>query len=529
MTDTRTTTDANADQTDQPVIRIFDTTLRDGEQSPGASLNRSAKLEIARQLERLGVDIIEAGFPITSNDDFEAVKAISGEVEACTVAGLARCVDKDIRRAADAVRQAAHPRIHVFCATSKIHRQYKLKRAREEILKMSVEGVKLAKGFTGDVEFSPEDASRTENDFLAEVVEATIDAGATTVNIPDTVGYTTPDRFREIITQLRQRVANIDRAVISIHCHNDLGLAVANSLAAVQAGARQIECTINGIGERAGNCALEEVVMALRVRNDHFRATTRIDTRRIYPTSRMVASLTGIQVQRNKAIVGQNAFAHEAGIHQHGVLEHAATYEIMRPEDVGLAANELVLGKHSGRHAFRDRLEQLGHKLTDEQIDKTFAQFKDLADKKKEVFDEDLEAIVEDAISDVPATWELETVQTTAGGGVIATATVCLRNVKENRVIQDAATGDGPVDAMYSVVQRITGVRVKLKEYQLRAITAGKEAQGEVTLKIEQNGRTVRGRAHSVDIVEASAKAYVNAINALIALGAASEERTEGV
>lgn len=524
-----TMTDEASTRTDQPVIRIFDTTLRDGEQSPGASLNRKAKMEIARQLERLGVDIIEAGFPITSNDDYEAVKAIAGEITKSTVAGLARCVEKDILRAADAVKDAKLPRIHVFCATSKIHRQYKLKRAREEIIKMSVEGTRLAKSFVDDVEFSPEDASRTEIDFLAEVVEATIDAGATTVNIPDTVGYSTPEHFGHIISELVRRVPNIGRAIISVHCHNDLGLAVANSLAAVQAGARQVECTINGIGERAGNCALEEIVMALSVRNDYYGATTRIDTRRLCPTSKIVANLTGIHVQRNKAIVGQNAFAHEAGIHQHGVLEHAATYEIMRPEDVGLATNELVLGKHSGRHAFRDRVESLGHRLTDEQIDQAFALFKELADKKKEVFDEDLEAIVEDVFSDVPATWELESVQTTAGGGVIATATVRMRNVAEDRVVHDAATGDGPVDAIYSVVQRITGVTAELKEYQLRAITGGKEAQGEVTLKIQQNGKTVRGRAHSVDIIEASAKAYLNAINALIAREGIRNGEPDGV
>ena len=513
----------------QPVIRIFDTTLRDGEQSPGASLNRAEKLEIARQLERMGVDIIEAGFPITSNDDFEAVKAISGEITGCTITGLARCVEKDILRAADAVREATSSRIHVFCATSKIHRQYKLKRAREEILKMSVEGVKLAKSFTDDVEFSPEDASRTELDFLAEVVQATIEAGATTVNIPDTVGYTTPTRFHHIITELRRLVPNIDGAVISVHCHNDLGLAVANSLAAVEAGARQVECTINGIGERAGNCSLEEVVMALKVRNDYYGATTRIDTTRIYPMSRMVANLTGIQVQRNKAIVGKNAFAHEAGIHQHGVLEHAETYEIMRPEDVGVPSSDLVLGKHSGRHAFRERIEQLGHKLSDDQIDQASERIKDLADKKKEIFDEDLEAIVEDLVSAVPATWELQTLQTTAGGGVIATATVRLRNIPEDRVVQDAATGDGPVDAVYSVIQRIVGVTVKLREYQLRAITSGKEAQGEVTLKIEHNNRLIRGRAHSVDIIESSAKAYVNAINALIARQNGAVEDAAGV
>ncbi|MBN1343557.1 MAG: 2-isopropylmalate synthase [Phycisphaerae bacterium] len=522
-------TDVQQTDSDQPIVRIFDTTLRDGEQSPGASLNRAAKLEIARKLERLGVDIIEAGFPITSNDDFEAVKAISGEVSECTVAGLARCVEKDILRAAEAVREARHPRIHVFCATSKIHREHKLKRAREEILKMSVEGVKLAKRFVEDVEFSPEDASRTEIDFLAEVVEATIAAGATTVNIPDTVGYTTPERFHQIITELRERVANIDQAVISVHCHNDLGLAVANSLSAILAGARQVECTINGIGERAGNAALEEIVMALKVRNDHYGATTRIETARLYPLSRTVASLTGISVQRNKAIVGRNAFAHEAGIHQHGVMQHAETYEIMRPEDVGVPASELVLGKHSGRHAFRDRLEQLGHRLNDEQIDEAFVQFKELADKKKEVFDEDIDAIVEGMITEVPVSWEIVSLQTTAGGGVIATATIRLRDVKQDRIVQDAATGDGPVDAVYSVIQRITGVTVKLKEYELRAITGGKEAQAEVLIKVQQNGRTVRGRAYSVDIVEASAKAYLNAINTMIALEGVSTEAPEGV
>jgi 2-isopropylmalate synthase len=523
-------TEANtSSKPSQPVIRIFDTTLRDGEQSPGASLNRAAKLEVARALERLGVDIIEAGFPITSNDDFEAVKTISGEIRGCTVAGLARCVEKDIVRAADAVRQAANPRVHVFCATSAIHRQYKLKRACEEILKMSVEGVKLAKSFVQDIEFSPEDASRTEMDFLAEVVEATIAAGATTVNIPDTVGYSTPEHFRHIITELVKRVPNIGQAIISVHCHNDLGLAVANSLAAVQAGARQVECTINGLGERAGNCALEELVMALKVRNDFYGLTTRIDSRRIVPTSRMVASLTGMHVQRNKAIVGQNAFAHESGIHQHGVMEHASTYEIMKPEEVGLASSELVLGKHSGRHAFRERLIQLGHRLSDPELDKAFVQFKELADKKKEVFDEDLDVIVEGQFSDVAATWELQAVQTTAGGGVIATATVRMRHTPDDRIVEDAATGDGPVDAIYSVVQRITGVTANLKEYQLRAITGGKDAQGEVIIKVQQNGHVARGRGVSVDIIEASARAYVNAINRLISFDECTEEKARGV
>ncbi len=505
--------------TDLPMIRIFDTTLRDGEQSPGASLNTAEKVEIAKQLELLNVDIIEAGFPITSPDDFEAVRAVAGAVKNCSVAGLARCVDKDIARAAEAVKDAARPRIHVFCATSAIHRQYKLKRAEEEIIKLSVEGVKLAKSFVEDVEFSPEDASRTELPFLSQVVEATIDAGATTVNIPDTVGYSTPDHFMRIIQHLFATVKNINKAVISVHCHNDLGLAVANSLAAVQAGARQIECTVNGLGERAGNASLEEIVMAVRTRPDVFRCQTRINTRRIYPISRLVSSLTGIHVQRNKAIVGENAFAHEAGIHQHGMLAHRSTYEIMNPEDVGITASKLVLGKHSGRHALRDRLVHLGHELNDARLDQVFEQFKALADRKKEVFDEDLEVIVKQLFEETDSrrTWELVSVQTSSGTHVVPTATVRLRNVAEGSEVQDAAIGDGPIDAAFSCIMRLTGVDATLRNYDLRAVTGGRDAQGEVQLELVANGRSYRGRGRSTDVIEASVLAFLKAINRAIA------------
>jgi len=517
-----------ADQTEnagtsEEYVRIFDTTLRDGEQSPGASLNREEKLEIARALEALGVDIIEAGFPIASPDDFEAVRQIAEEIRGCSIAALARCLEKDITRAAEALKNAAKPRIHVFCATSEIHRKYKLQRAKDEIVKMSVEGVRLAKQFVDDVEFSPEDASRTELPFLAEVVSAVIEAGATTVNIPDTVGYSVPEEFAGIIRYLKEHVPNIDGIIISVHCHNDLGLAVANSLAAVKAGARQIECTINGLGERAGNAALEEIVMALKVRHDQLPYRTRINTRRIYPTSRLVATLTGIHPQPNKAIVGDNAFAHESGIHQHGVLQYAKTYEIMNPQDVGIPESKLVLGKHSGRHALRQRLEQLGYRLTDEQLEQVFERFKALADKKKEVFDEDLEVIVEDTTRIVPKVWLVESLQTTSGTGVIPTATVRMRNLQDGTIVQDAATGDGPVDAAYSAIQRITGVTVRLRDYQLRAITSGKDAQGEVTIEVEYDSKRIRGRGVSTDIIEASATALVDAINRIISISQPSE------
>jgi 2-isopropylmalate synthase len=496
----------------QEMIKIFDTTLRDGEQSPGASLNTAEKIEIARSLELMNVDIIEAGFPISSPGDFEAVQAVSEIIKNCTVAGLARSTEKDIQAAAAALKKAVKPRIHVFCATSAIHMKYKLKRAKEEILKMSCDAIRLARSLVDDVEFSPEDASRTEPEFLAEVVSGVIEAGASTVNIPDTVGYSVPDHFSWIISMLMEKVPNIRKAVISVHCHNDLGLAVANSLAAVKAGARQVECTINGLGERAGNCSLEEFVMALKVRNDHYHLQTRVNTTRLYPTSRQVASLTGISVQRNKAIVGENAFAHEAGIHQHGVMAEASTYEIMKPDDIGIPENKLVLGKHSGRHAFRERITQLGYQVTDEHLDKAFDQFKILADKKKEIFDEDLEAIVEGLTTAEPSVWELVALQTTAGTSVMPTATVKLRN-SDGQVVQDAATGDGPIDAAYSTMQRICNITVELLDYQIRALTSGKEAQGEVSLEVKIDGQSIRGRAVSTDIIEASAKAYLAAIN----------------
>jgi 2-isopropylmalate synthase len=500
----------------QDIVRIFDTTLRDGEQSPGASLNTRQKIEIARALELLNVDIIEAGFPIASPGDFEAVQSVAEVVKNCTIAGLARCTEKDIQAAADALKKAVTPRIHIFCATSEIHMQYKLKKTRDEVLKMSTEYTKLARSFVRDVEFSAEDATRSDPGFLAEVVAAVIEAGATTVNIPDTVGYTVPEEFMQRISMLKQKVPNADKIIFSVHCHNDLGLAVANSIAAVKAGARQVECTINGLGERAGNCSLEEFVMALKVRSDYSQLGTRINTTRLYPTSRLVSSSTGLTVQRNKAIVGENAFAHESGIHQHGMLANASTYEIMKPEDVGIPANKLVLGKHSGRHAFRDRLEHLGYQMDDAQLDKAFEQFKQLADKKKDIFDEDLFAIVDQMSSTHPTFWQLTALQTTAGTQVMPTATVKMTNT-EGKTFQDAATGDGPIDAAYSAIQRICKVTVKLSDYQIRALTSGKEAQGEVNLEVKIDGETIRGRATSTDIIEASAKAYVAAINHYLA------------
>jgi 2-isopropylmalate synthase len=496
---------------DKRNILIFDTTLRDGEQSPGCSMNMTEKLEVARALTTLGVDIIEAGFPIASPGDFEAVKTIAGEIRGPIICGLARSLDKDIRRAAEALEPAAKRRIHVFCATSEIHRTYKLKRAKQEILKMSVESVQLARTFTEDVEFSPEDASRTEPDFLAEVVAAVIDAGAKTVNIPDTVGYAMPAEFGDLIRYLKAHVSNIDKAVISVHCHNDLGMAVANSLAAVRAGAGQVECTINGIGERAGNAAMEEIVMAIKTRSDFLNFTTNIQTKRIYPTSRLVASVTGQTIPRHKAVVGDNAFAHEAGIHQHGVLAARETYEIMRAEDIGIPSSKLILGKHSGRHAFKQRTEALGYSLTDEQIDKAFEKFKALADKKKDVFDEDIEALIDEQIEQAPEVWTLGGVQTTAGSRAVPTATVTL--VKEGKSVTDAAIGDGPVDAVYQAIGRITGIKPRLTDYMLRALTSGTDAQGEVTIEVEYEGRRFRARGVSTDIVEGSARAYLAAVN----------------
>jgi 2-isopropylmalate synthase len=497
---------------------IFDTTLRDGEQSPGASMNLPEKLEIAHALKELGVDVIEAGFPIASPGDFEAVRAVAQQVQGPTICGLARCSEEDIERAWEALKDAPRKRIHVFLATSAIHREFKLKMAKEEIVRRAVEGVKRAKDRCDDVEFSPEDAARTELDFLAEVVEKAIAAGATTVNIPDTVGYAVPAHYAAVIRYLKQNVRGIDNVVVSVHCHNDLGLAVANSLAALDEGARQVECTINGIGERAGNCALEEVVMAVKTRADHFKLSTGIHTQRLVPTSRLVSNVTGMQVQRNKAVVGQNAFAHEAGIHQHGMLMHHSTYEIMRPEDVGRGQTDLVLGKHSGRHALRERVKALGYHLDDEQVRKLFDEFKVLADKKKEIYDADLAALIEEQMHDQPAVWTLVSLHTSAGTGTLPTAAACMQHV-DGRKVQDAACGDGPLDAVFRTLSRITGVELRLRDFSVRSVTVGEDAQGEALVEAEHKGQVYRGRAVSTDIIEASARAFLNVINRIAAKG----------
>jgi len=502
---------------DQPAVAqpervvIFDTTLRDGEQSPGASMNRDEKMQVARALARLNVDVIEAGFPIASPGDADAVKAIAEEIEGPIIAGLARSLEKDILAAANAVKNARRPRIHVFLATSAIHREFKLKKAKEEILKQAVAAVKMAKQFCQDIEFSPEDASRTEPEFLCEITEATIAAGATTVNIPDTVGYAMPEQFGTLIHILKTKVPNIEQAIISVHCHDDLGLAVANSLAGVKNGARQVECTVNGLGERAGNAALEEVVMAIRTRTDYFTGVgTHVDTRRIVQTSRLVSKLTGIHVPRNKAIVGENAFAHESGIHQDGMLKERTTYEIMRPSDVGVEQSNLVLGKHSGRHAFNARLLALGYTLNEKELAEAFERFKLLCDKKKTIYDADLEAILEDQFEAAEPVWELELLQVSSGNRAVPTATVRLKKGTERH--QDAATGDGPVSAMCAAINRITRVKAKILDYQLHSVTAGEEAQGECNVTVNVDGKEFHGRGVSTDVIEASAKAYLNAV-----------------
>jgi len=493
-------------------VLIFDTTLRDGEQCPGASMNTREKLEVARQLARLKVDIIEAGFPIASDGDFEAVRAIASEIQGPRIAGLARCVDKDIDRAAEAVKPAGdRARIHVFLATSAIHRQFKLKMAQDEIIRRAVEGVNRARSHVADVEFSPEDASRTEPEFLAQVTEAVIAAGAKTVNIPDTVGYAVPHQFGALIKYLVDHVPNIRDAVISVHCHNDLGLAVANSLAAVVNGARQVECTINGIGERAGNASLEEIVMALKTRHDAFPGfTTGIETKQIYPASRLVSHLTGMVVQRNKAIVGDNAFAHEAGIHQHGVIAHRETYEIMRSEDVG-RTSELTWGKHMGHHAVGKKLAEMGYQLRDDEVKSITEKIKALADKKKFVYDEDVRALVEGEFTEVPQVWKLDYLSVMTG--TIPTAAVRLIQAGKKEPVADAGTGDGPIDAMLKTIDRITGVKGSLRDFNVANVTRGKDAIGEVSVRVEFAGRVVTGKGGSTDIIEASALAYLNALN----------------
>jgi 2-isopropylmalate synthase len=501
---------------------VFDTTLRDGEQSPGASMNLAEKLQVAHALNDLGVDVIEAGFPIASPGDFEAVQAIAREVEGPVICGLARCNSADIDRATEALRDSPKPRIHVFLATSAIHREFKLKMAKDEIIRRAVEGVQRARGYCDDIEFSPEDAARTELDFLAEVVERAVEAGATTINIPDTVGYAVPSQYAAAIAHLKKHVRGIDKVVLSVHCHNDLGLAVANSLAALVEGARQVECTINGLGERAGNCALEEIVMAVRTRGDFFRLTTGINTRKLYQTSRLVSHVTGIQVQRNKAIVGQNAFAHEAGIHQDGMLKERSTYEIMNPEDVGLPQTELVLGKHSGRHALRQRVQDLGYHLTEDQLQKVFEGFKALADRKKVIYDADVEALAEAQMHTGPAVWTLEAVTCNAGSATIPSAAVCLWH-QDGTIIREASLGDGPVDAVFKAIERITGIEVQLRDYRVRSVTVGEDAQGEAHVEAEFNGRVISGRAVSTDVIEASALAFVQVINRIVLRRAAGE------
>jgi len=495
-------------------VKIFDTTLRDGEQSPGASMNADEKMQIARALERLRVDVIEAGFPSASQGDFASVKAIADEIRDCQICGLARAREADIDGAGQALAGAADPRIHTFIATSDIHLRAKLKMSQDEVQEMAVAAVKRARGYTDNVEFSAEDAGRTDTDFLCRIVEAAIDAGATTINIPDTVGFAMPGEFGERIGMLRERVPNSDRATFSVHCHNDLGLAVANSLAAVENGARQVECTVNGLGERAGNAAMEEVVMALRTRSDHFGVDTRIETTEIVPTSRLVATVSGFAVQNNKAIVGANAFAHESGIHQDGVLKERQTYEIMTAESVGWKRNRMVLGKLSGRNAFRTRLEELGVHLDGDEFEATFERFKALADKKREIFDEDLLALVNDEITRASERYQLVALNVCSETEQAPEAQVTLGVDGEQR--SATVGGDGPVDAAFKAVEAITEVDAELKLYSVNAITGGTDAQGEVTVRLERGGRIVNGQGADTDIVAASVKAYINALNKLM-------------
>ncbi len=495
------------------IIKIFDTTLRDGEQSPGCSMDIQEKLRMARQLSKLNVDIIEAGFPIASQGDFEAVKKIAQEVEGPTIAGLARANVQDIDRAWEALKYAKKPRIHTFIATSDIHLEYKLKKTRAQVLEEAYQAVKHARQYTPDVEFSAEDSTRSHWKYLAQVFNAAVDAGATTLNVPDTVGYTYPEEYFKLITYLKEHVKDCHKVILSVHCHNDLGLAVANSLAAVQAGARQIECTINGIGERAGNCSMEEAVMTMKVRKDLFPFETRIVTEQICHSSKLLTLITGVAVQPNKAIVGANAFAHEAGIHQDGVLKHQTTYEIMTPESVGWRSNKLVLGKHSGRHALRIRLQELGHELSNVEFEKTFIAFKKLADLKKEVFDDDLEALVSDEITRGPDRYEIVDIRVQSGTKLKAKAKVKLRCDGKIKSFEVAAAG--PVDSIFKAIRKLANFRGELLKFNVAAITGGTDAQGEVSVTLKDKGKEVSGVGTHSDILQASAKAYVNALNRL--------------
>jgi 2-isopropylmalate synthase len=501
-------------------IKIFDTTLRDGEQSPGASMNLSEKLKVAHALAELGVDVIEAGFAIISPGDFESVQEVANTIKGSSVCSLARCVEKDIDAAAKALKNAEQPLIHVFIATSPIHREHKLRMTPERNIEAAVEGVKYARKFCPDVEFSPEDATRTEIDHLCRVVEAVINAGATTVNIPDTVGYSTPGEMYERIRNLFDRVPNIDRAVISVHNHNDLGMAVATSLAAVQAGAGQVECTINGLGERAGNCSLEEIVMALKTRNDIYNATTRIMTQKLVPTSRLVSTVTGLKVPRNKAIVGQNAFAHEAGIHQDGMLKNPTTYEIMSPADVGFQKTDLVLGKHSGRAALADRAKTLGYELNAEVLPKVFEEFKKLADRKKNIYDEDILALIEQQIhegkADVPPKqangWSFVSYDLHCRTGKEPMLTLKIRR-GDHEYTKEISGGDGPIDAIFLAIRDVIGQNISIKEFAAQSVTVGEDAQGEATILINYKEETFRGHGVSTDTIEASIVAILNAVN----------------
>jgi 2-isopropylmalate synthase len=503
--------------TDPNRVFIFDTTLRDGEQSPGCSMTQSEKLRVAKALADLGVDVIEAGFPVASPGDWQAVNLVAREVRGPIIAGLARCNREDIDSAWRALKDAARPRIHVFLATSAIHREYKLNMAKEQIVQAAVDGVRCARSLCGDVEFSPEDASRTELEFLAEVVEAAIDAGATTINVPDTVGYAVPEEFYEVFSYLRRHVRNIDKAVLSVHCHNDLGMAVANSLAAVRAGARQIECTINGIGERAGNCSLEEAVMAIKTRENVLGVHTGIHTTRLFPTSRLVSQTTGMPVPRNKAIVGENAFAHEAGIHQHGMLKHHSTYEIMRPQDVGLTRTSLVLGKHSGRHAFRERVKELGFDVSDSELTQRFEEFKALADKKKELFDGDIEALILRSGHEAAGPWSLQSLSVATRDNERARVTITLAHA-DGRVVAEDQVADGPVDAVIKAIDHATAIHAQVRTFEVRSVTVGEDAQGEAVLTVEHRGRSYRGAGISTNILESAARAYLEVINRIEAI-----------
>ncbi len=496
-------------------IKIFDTTLRDGEQSPGCSMNLTEKIEMAKQLEKLGVDVIEAGFAIASPMDHKSVQAIAGAVSNCSVASLARCAKGDIDAAWDAVKDAKHPRIHVFLATSDIHMEYKLKMTREQVLSRISEMVAYAKSLCDDIEFSAEDASRTDWAFLVQCCINAISAGATTLNIPDTVGYSTPQEMSDLIVYLRQNVPGIENVDISVHCHNDLGMAVANSLACIKAGATQVECTVNGIGERAGNASLEELVMALRTRQSFYDAETGINTRQIYRSSKLLSNITGVPIPPSKAIVGANAFAHESGIHQHGVLANAQTYEIMTPAEVGVPQNTMVLGKHSGKHALREKLETMGYELTDEELEAVFTRFKSLADKKKNITGSDLEALVLHRRNNVRGACRLVSHVINAGDGVPNTS--CIKLTRDDEVLEEVAIGSGPLDASFKAINRMLNMDIKLESFSLNAVTDGEDAIGEAVVKLEdEHGESYTGTGLSTDIIESSIRAYVNGINKIM-------------